>query len=67
MAQILTILTNSSNDGGFVSFFSLFSPEEGRAGVVVSFLAIMELVKEQMIDFVQAEAFGSIHLRARQA
>ena len=67
MAQILSILNNSANDGGFVSFFSLFTPEEGRAGVVVSFLAIMELVKEQLVDFVQVEAFGSIHLRTRQA
>jgi len=65
MAQILSILSSASKEGHFVSFFSLFSPEEGRAGVVVSFLAIMELVKEQLVDFVQAEAFGSIHLKAR--
>ena len=67
MAQILSILGDASREGQFVSFFSLFSPDEGRAGVVVSFLAIMELVKEQLIDFVQAEAFGSIYLKARQA
>lgn len=67
MAQILSILNSGAGDGHFVSFFSLFSPEEGRAGVVVSFLAIMELVKEQLVDFVQAEAFGTIHLKARQA
>jgi len=65
MAQILSILSSESGEGHFVSFFSLFTPEEGRAGVVVSFLAIMELVKEQLVDFVQAEAFGSIHLKAR--
>jgi len=67
MAQILLILSNESSEGHFVSFFSLFSPEEGRPGVVVSFLAIMELVKEQLVDFVQAEAFGSIHLKARNS
>jgi len=65
MSQILLILSSGSHEGRFVSFFSLFTPEEGRAGVVVSFLAIMELVKEQLVDFVQVEAFGSIHLKAR--
>ena len=67
MAQILQLLSGESQAGHFVSFFSLFSPEEGRAGVVVSFLAIMELVKEQLVDFVQAEAFATIYLKARNA
>ncbi len=49
----------------FTSFYSLFTPEEGRDGVVVTFLAIMELVKEQLIDFVQAETLGPIHIKAR--
>jgi len=49
----------------FVSFYSLFTPEEGRDGVVVTFLAIMELVKEQLLDFVQAEELGPIHVKAR--
>jgi len=62
MAQILYLL---SEESGFVSFFSLFTPEEGRAGVVVTFLAIMELVKEQLVDFIQSEALGCIHLKAR--
>ena len=62
MAQILSHLSEHS---GFISFFSLFAPEEGRAGVVVTFLAIMELVKEQLIDFIQSEALGNIHLKAR--
>lgn len=60
------ILARVSTDN-FVSFFSLFTPEEGRAGVVVTFLAIMELVKEQMLDFVQSETFGVIHVRARES
>ena len=51
----------------FVSFYSLFTPEEGRSGVVVTFLAIMELVKEQLLDFVQSETLGAIHVKAREA
>ena len=49
----------------FVPFVSLFRAEEGRLGVVVTFLAVMELVKESLLELVQNEAFGSIHVRAR--
>lgn len=51
----------------FVTFESLFAIEEGRLGVVVTFLATLELVKEQLIEIVQAEVLGSIHVRARAA
>ena len=49
----------------FVPFVSLFRAEEGRLGVVVTFLAVMELVKESLVELVQNEAFGPIHVRAR--
>ncbi len=49
---------------GFTDYTSLFSIEEGRRGVVVTLLAILELVKEQLIDLVQSEAFAPIHLKA---
>ncbi|MBI42166.1 ScpA family protein [Marinobacter lutaoensis] len=63
MSHILAAL----QDDRFVSFERLFSPEEGRLGVVVTFLATLELVKEQLIEIVQAETFGPIHVRARAA
>jgi segregation and condensation protein A len=50
----------------YVDFQRLFDPLEGRMGVTVTFLAILELVKESLIDIVQAEAFGPIHVRAAQ-
>ena len=53
--------------GGFIRFESLFLPEEGRLGVVVSFLAMLELVKEQLVEWVQTDPLGPIHLRARVA
>ena len=49
---------------GFTSYTSLFSIEEGRRGVVVTLLAILELVKEQLIDLVQSEAYAPIHIKA---
>lgn len=61
MSGILERLRGAS----FVPFVSLFQVEEGRLGVVVSFMAILELVKEGLIDLVQTEAFADIHVRAR--
>ncbi|SDZ88935.1 condensin subunit ScpA [Microbulbifer marinus] len=48
----------------FVPFVSLFTVEEGRLGVVVTFLAVMELVKESLVELIQNEAFAPIHVRA---
>jgi segregation and condensation protein A len=63
MSAILVTLQSER----YVDFQRLFDPLEGRMGVTVTFLAILELVKESLIDIVQAEAFGPIHIRASQA
>lgn len=49
----------------FVPFISFFTVQEGKRGVVVTFLAIMELIKEGLIEIVQSETFGPIHVKAR--
>ncbi|RMG29992.1 MAG: segregation/condensation protein A [Gammaproteobacteria bacterium] len=54
-------------EGGFVPFQALFRVEEGRMGVVVTFLAILELVRESLLETIQAEPFGPLYLRARCA
>jgi segregation and condensation protein A len=61
MSEILVRITSEK----FVPLVSLLIREEGRLGVVVTFLAIMELLKDSMIDIVQTEAFGPIHIKAR--
>ncbi len=61
MSHILDTLQNQA----FLPFVSLFSAEEGKLGVVVTFLAIMELVKESLLDIVQTESFGPIHVKAK--
>ncbi len=48
----------------FTDFGALFTPEEGRSGVVVTLLAILELLKEHLIEMVQNEAFGPIYVKA---
>jgi segregation and condensation protein A len=60
MGDILSSLEHSS----FVEFVRLFRPEEGRMGVTVTFMAILELVREGLIDIVQAEPYAPLHVRA---
>ena len=61
MSDVLARLGERSD---FVPFPELFRAEEGRRGVVVTFLAITELIREGLIDFVQNEAFAPIYVRA---
>ncbi len=51
--------------GAFVPFVELFAAEEGRLGVVVTFMAVLELIKESLVELVQNEPFAAIHVRAR--
>ena len=57
---------NRLQGGQFVTFPALFDPQEGRLGVVGTFLAILELIKESLVDIVQQQAFGLIHVRLRE-
>ena len=59
MSDILATLEHTS----FVEFPRLFRPEEGRMGVTVTFVAILELMREGLIDIVQAEPFAPLHVR----
>lgn len=61
MSKVLAQLQHQQ----FVPFVALFTVEEGRSGVVVTFLAIMELVKNQLIELVQSEFAAPIHVRTR--
>lgn len=61
MGEVLEQLQNTD----FVPFIELFSVEEGRLGVVVSFMAILELVKNALIELVQHDIFSPIHVRAK--
>jgi len=60
MSEILSRI----NASAFSSFADLFNPEEGRHGVAVTFIAILELLRESVIEVVQAEEFSAIHVRA---
>ena len=59
MTEILERMKNES----FIEFSSLFNVKEGRMGVVVTFLAVLELLKDSLAEIVQSEEFGPIHIR----
>ncbi len=61
MSELLTRL----EDGRFHRFESLFTVAEGRLGVVVSFLAILELAKESLLEIVQEEPLAAIYIKTK--
>jgi segregation and condensation protein A len=63
MSAVLASLSES----GHTAFIALFDPEEGRAGVVVTFLAVLELLKEGLVEAIQHDINAPIHVRASGA
>jgi segregation and condensation protein A len=59
MTDVLSLLQTNA----FVDFVRLFTPEEGRRGVTVTFVAILELLREGLIELVQSEAYAPLHVR----
>jgi segregation and condensation protein A len=57
MSRILKHLQNA----GRTLFTDLFDPADGRSALVVTFLALLELVRERLVDIVQNEPFAPIH------
>jgi segregation and condensation protein A len=62
MTQILTIIGDNPD---YISFSTCFSLTEGRAGAIVTFIAILELLKQSMIDIIQTEIYSPIRIKAR--
>ena len=58
MSLILSVLKKGDN----IQFEKLFNLEEGRLGVIVTFLAILELVKESLIDIIQNESMSRVYI-----
>jgi segregation and condensation protein A len=59
MTDVMALLQTNS----FVDFVRLFTAEEGRRGVTVTFVAILELLREGLIEIVQSEAYAPLHVR----
>lgn len=63
MTHILGLLKQSE----FLQFSELFTVQEGRSGVVVCFLAVLELIKESLIECVQSEFYGTISVTLKHS
>jgi segregation and condensation protein A len=69
--EVLTVRERMSRilrqlqDDKFVNFFDLFDYSEGRLGLVVTFLAILELTREWVLELVQSEPFAPVYVRLR--
>ena len=62
--QRMTDVLGRLSDGAFHRFESLFEAREGRLGVVVTFLSILELAKEQLLDVVQEAPLAPIYIKS---
>lgn len=60
----MTSVLAAVNSNTFTSFESLFDQGEGRMGLVVTFMAILELIKESLLVLQQAEPYAPIHVKA---
>lgn len=65
LRERMTRVLETVNAERYTEFSHLFDIAEGRQGVVVTFMAILELIKQQLIELVQADAFAPIHVKAR--
>lgn len=61
MTHILNMLQKKNH----FPFVSLFNLHEGRLGIIVTFLAMLELLKESLIEFIQAAPFAPIYLQVK--
>ena len=60
MTDVMSALTGN----GFIDFTQLFRAEEGRRGLTVTFIAVLELLREGLIEIIQAEPYAPLHVRA---
>ena len=66
-ARMAGVLAQVNAASGFLAFADLFDMREGRRGVVVTFLALMELVREALVDLTQSAPFAPIYVSAPDA
>jgi segregation and condensation protein A len=63
----MTAIIDRLNQNPYLEFQAFFTATEGRAGVVVTFLALMELARERVIDLIQNEPLGQIYVKSPES
>ena len=67
MREHMSLVLKKLQGRRFVGFEDLFSPEQGLPVLVVTFIALLELAKETLVEITQAEAFAPIYVRLAYA
>jgi segregation and condensation protein A len=62
----MTSILNRINSHSFTEFTHFFSATEGNMGVTVTFIAMLELIKQAVIELVQAKPFAPIYVKAKE-
>ncbi len=65
MREHMSRVLRRLQDAKFVEFAELFTPEEGVPVLVVTFLAILELARESLVDVSQQQAYAPIYVKLR--
>jgi segregation and condensation protein A len=65
--EYMTTILRRLSDGSFAEFTSLFDPSRGVPVLVVSFIAVLELVREHLIEVTQSEVFAPIYVKIAHA
>ena len=60
----MSLILDSINKNGTIKFIDCFTHKEGKMGAIVTFLAILEMVKESLIDIIQNEDYSMIYLQS---
>lgn len=63
----MSIVLQSVKQDEFTPFVSMFTVEEGRMGIVVTLIAVLELIRQAVIELVQSEPFAPIYVKAKGA
>jgi len=63
----MTAIIDRLRESPYLEFHRFFTPQEGRMGVVVTFLALMELLRERVVDLIQNEPMGQIYVKSPDA
>jgi segregation and condensation protein A len=59
----MTLILDRVHNSRYLRFEDFFDPDEGRLGLVICFMAILELVRDDMLVVIQNEAFAPIHIK----
>ena len=65
--EYMSMILRRLNEAGLREFRELFDPSRGVPVLVVTFIALLELVRESLVEITQAECFAPIYVKLANA